>query len=90
MTAQTMATVFSEKLSRSTTHQIGALPMVYPIVESLRLREIVNQLRDTRADIDLGRVTEVLLLNRLLAPQPLCWVQRWARDTVLPEYLAGP
>lgn len=90
MTEQTMAAVFSDSLSRGATHQIGALPVVYPILESLRLREIVNQLRGTRADIDLGRVTEVLLLNRLLAPQPLCWVQRWARDTVLPEYLDTP
>ena len=90
MTEQTMAAVLSESLSRSTTHQIGALPVVYPILESLRLREIVNQLRGTRADIDLGRVLEVLLLNRLLAPQPLCWIQRWARDTVLPEYLDTP
>lgn len=90
MPAQTMATVLSEKLSRSTTHQIGVLPVVYPLVESLRLREIVNQLRGTRADIDLGRVTEVVLLNRLLAPQPLCWVQRWASETVLPEYLDTP
>jgi transposase len=90
MTEQTMAAVFSDTLSRGTTQQIGALPVVYPLVERLRLREIVNQLRGTRADIDLGRATEVLLLNRLLAPQPLCWVQRWASETVLPEYLDTP
>jgi transposase len=90
MPEQTMATVFSEALRGGTTHQIGALAVVYPLLEKLRVREIVNQLRGTRADIDLGRITEVLLLNRLLAPQPLCWVQRWARETVLPEYLATP
>jgi transposase len=87
MTERTMAEAFSEALGSQTTRQIGALPVVYPILETLGLREIVNDLRYTRADIDPGRIAELLTLNRLLAPQPLCWVQRWASDTVLPEVL---
>ena len=87
MTERTMAEVFDETLGRRTTCQIGALPVVYPILETMRLREIVNELRYTGADIDLGRIAELLTLNRLLAPQPLCWVKRWASDTVLPEML---
>lgn len=90
MTERTMAEVFGEALGRRTTRQIGALPVVYPILETLKLREIVNGLRHTGADIDLGRIAELLTLNRLLAPQPLCWVKRWAEDTVLPEVLATP
>jgi len=90
MTKRTMADAFGEALGRRTTHQIGALPVVYPILEALRLREIVNGLRYTGADIDLGRIADLLTLNRLLAPQPLCWVKRWAQDTVLPEVLDTP
>lgn len=87
MTERTMAETFGEALSHQRTRQIGALPVVYPILETLGLREIVNRLRYTRADIDLGRIAELLTLNRLLAPQPLYRVRRWAADTVLPEVL---
>jgi len=52
MTERTMAEVFDETLGRRTTCQIGALPVVYPILETMRLREIVNELRYTGADID--------------------------------------
>ncbi|MDH4138328.1 MAG: IS1634 family transposase [Anaerolineae bacterium] len=90
MTERTMAEVFGEALGRRTTCQIGALPVVYPVLGTLGLREIVNNLCYTRADIDLGRIAELLTLNRLLAPQPLCWVKRWASDTVLPEVLDMP
>jgi len=90
MTERTMAEVFGEALGRRTTRQIGALPVVYPILETFGLRGVVNRLHYTRADIDLGRIGELLTLNRLLAPQPLCWVKRWASDTVLPEVLDTP
>ena len=90
MTERTMAEAFEAALGSRTTRQIGALPVVYPILETLGLREIVNTLCYTRADIDLGRIAELLTLNRLLAPQPLCWVKRWASDTVLPEMLDMP
>ena len=90
MTERTMAEVFDEALVSQTTRQIGALPVVYPILETLGLREVVNDLCYTRADIDLGRIAELLTLNRLLAPQPMYWVKRWASDTVLPEMLDMP
>ncbi len=39
--------------------------MVYPILETLKLREMVNDLLYTGADIDLGRIAELLTLNRI-------------------------
>ena len=90
MTERTIAEAFGEALDSQTTRQIGALPVVHPVLGTLGLREIVNDLCYTRADIDLGRIAQLLTLNRLLAPQPLCWVQRWASDTVLPEVLDMP
>lgn len=67
--------------------QIGALPLLYPILEELAVRQVVNELVPTKADIDLGRIVVLLTLNRLLAPQPLYQVQEWLAETVLPEVL---
>ncbi len=67
--------------------QMGALPLLYPILEVLGVRQTVNELVPTEADIDLGRVVLLLTLHRLLAPQPLYQVQDWLAETVLPEVL---
>lgn len=71
MTERTMAKALGELLDSQTTHQIGALPVVYPILETLRLREVVNDLRYTRADIETHQrlqgvvtLTEELLAHR--------------------------
>lgn len=66
-----------------TPRQIGGVPVLYPLLEELRVRDTINALRQTRADIDLGRLVEVLTLNRLLAPQPLYRVGQWAAQTVV-------
>lgn len=67
--------------------QIGALPLVCPILDELRVRQTVDALVPSQADIDLGLVVVMLALNRLLAPQPLYHVQDWLIGTVLPELL---
>jgi transposase len=56
---------------------------VYPLLEAWQVRETINALCGTRADIDLGRLVEVLTLNRLLAPHPLCHIGEWADQTVV-------
>ena len=67
--------------------QVGALPLLYPILSGLEVRQTVNELVPTEADIDLGRIVLLLTLNRLLAPRPLYQVQDWLAETVLPEVL---
>jgi transposase len=71
--------------------QLGAVPLLVPIVERLKLREIVNARCHPDGavlpDLDLGRVVEVIVFNRLLAPRPLVHVETWLADTVLPELL---
>ncbi len=67
--------------------QMGALPLIQPILAELRLRAIVNELMPSAADVDLGQMVVLLVLNRLLAPQPLYEVQSWLHETVLPEVL---
>lgn len=67
--------------------QIGALPLVYPILTDLEVHQTTNDLVPSQADIDLGQVVILLALNRLLAPQPLYHVQDWLAGAVLPQVL---
>jgi transposase len=74
-------------IRRLQTRQIGALPLVYPILTALAIRRTVNELVASEADVDLGQIVVLLVLNRLLAPQPLYGIQDWLAGTVLPEVL---
>jgi hypothetical protein len=83
MTPPNWATQVAAALTESSPRQVGAVPLVYPLLEALQVRETINALRWSRADIDLGRVVEVLLLNRLMSPQPLYHVGEWAAQAVI-------
>ncbi len=67
--------------------QIGALPLVCPILTELQVRLTTNEVVPSQADIDVGQIVVLLTLNRLLAPQPLCHVKEWLVETVLPQVL---
>lgn len=82
-----LANNIRQAIGQARTLSLGALPLFYPILDTLDLRGIVNALRPTKANIDLGLVALVLVLNRLMAPQPLYWVNRWLAQTVLPAAL---
>jgi transposase len=85
---------WAERVAAATQHssprQIGAIPVIYPIVQDLGLRETVDRLCPGRTKINRGQIAEVLALNRLMAPQPLYHVQRWAAQTILPDLLQVP
>lgn len=83
MTSFSWADRIAAATVQSTPRQVGAVPVVYPLLEELRVRETINALRQTGADIDLGRLVEVLTLNRLMAPQPIYRVGKWATQTVV-------
>jgi transposase len=87
MSQHTLADTYRQIRQRADTQVVGALPLVYPILEDLGLSSTVNTLRPSKVDIDLGRVSLLLALNRLLAPKPLYQVGAWAGQTVLPELL---
>ena len=67
--------------------QMSALPLIQPILADLQLRATVNELVPSQADVDLGQIVVLLVLNRLLAPQPLYEIQDWLGGTVLPAVL---
>lgn len=83
MRGQALADSVRRAIRHSDTLQLGAIPVLYPILETLGLRAIVNTLCATEADLDLGRVLLVLVLNRLLSPQPLSAIQDWVAHTVV-------
>jgi transposase len=83
MSVSTWANHMAAALTDTISRQVGAIPVVYPVVEQLQVRSIINGLCATKADLDLGRLVEVLLLNRLLAPQPLAHVGEWAEQSVV-------
>lgn len=68
---------------QTTTRQVGAVPLLYPLLEALQVRRTINAQRETGADIDLGRLVEILVLNRLMAPYPLSRVGQWSAQTVV-------
>jgi transposase len=79
---------FGQALCTIRTRQIGALPLILPILDALQLRTLTNATVPGQADIDLGQVLIILTLSRLLAPQPLYQIQPWLATTVLPQVLA--
>lgn len=81
------ATCFGQAIHTVQSRQIGALPVLQPILSALQVRETGNALAPSQADIDLGQIVVLLVLNRLLAPRPLAGMQDWFAGTVLPEVL---
>ncbi len=90
MCDQTLADTVRQAIRQPDTLQLGAIPLLYPILDTLGLRDTINALCPTEADLDVGRVMLMLVLNRLMSPQPLCWVDRWAARTVLGVALDVP
>ena len=85
--AATVDAVVDQALVRS----LGAVPLLLPLCAHLGLREVVNRRCYPEGtgpeEIDVGRSVLVLILNRLVAPQPLVHVETWLAQTVLPDLL---
>ncbi len=70
-------------------NQVGVLQ---PVLEQLHLREIVRDALQTvqgeeTTVVASGRLVEVLVLNRLMAPRPQYRVGEWLQDSVLARRL---
>jgi transposase len=88
--ALTMAQVV-DWLTRSQLRlHLGALPVLYALLEVLQVREIINRHCPTSAQVDHGTVAMVLILNRLVAPRPLYRVADWLARTALVYTLGVP
>ena len=88
--ALTMATVVDALTRAQLRRQLGAVPVLYAMLEILQVREIVNRYCPSAAQVDQGTVAVVLILNRLMAPRPLVHVADWVAQTVLTQMLGVP
>lgn len=86
----TMAQVVDWLTARQVRSQLGALPVLYALLETLQVRQIINRHCRSQAEVDHGTVALVLILNRLLLPLPLCQVVDWVGQTVLVAVLGVP
>lgn len=86
----TMAQLVDWLTAKQVRYQLGALPVLYALLETLQVRQIINRHCPTRAEVDHGTVALVLLLNRLMLPLPLCQVADWVGQTVLGTVLGVP
>lgn len=85
--AVTLAEVVDWLTARQQHYQIGALPVLYALLETLQVRPIINRHCPTRAEVDHGTGALVLILNRLMFPLPLYQVADWLGCTVLVNVL---
>jgi transposase len=88
--ALTMAQVVDWLTKAQLRHHLGALPVLYSLLEVLQVRDIINQHCPTAAEVDHGTVALVLILNRLIAPRPLYRVADWLARTMLVNHLGVP
>lgn len=79
----TMAQIVDLLTRSQLCRHLGALPVLYGLLEVLQVREIINRHCPTRADVDHGAVAMVMILNRLVAPRPLFRIADWMSRTVL-------
>ena len=88
--ALTMATVVDLLTQAQLRRYMGALPILYGLMEILQVRQIINRHCPTAAEVDHGTVALVMILNRLVAPRPLSWIADWVARTVLVHTLDIP
>jgi transposase len=72
------------------SYQLGALPVLYALLETLKVRQVINRYCPTQGEVDHGTVALVLVLNRLMFPLPLYRVADWVGQTVLTAVLGVP
>jgi hypothetical protein len=85
-----MAQVVDWLTASQLRYQLGALPVLYALLETLNVRDIINRHCPTRAKVDHGAVALVLILNRLMFPLPLYHIADWVAQTVLAGVLGIP
>lgn len=86
-----MATIVDLLTKSQMRQQLGCLPVLYAVLDVLRVREIINRYCPTpKAEVDYGTVSIVLILNRLTAPRALYRVADWVAQTVLVQTLGVP
>ena len=85
-----MAQVVDWLTASQLRYQLGALPILYALLETLNVRDIINRQCPSRVEVDHGTVALVLIFNRLMFPLPLYQIADWVAQTVLVAVLGIP
>ena len=85
-----MAQIVEWLTASQVRYPLGALPVLYTLLETLQIRQIINRHCPTQADVDHGKVAIMLVLNRLMLPLPLYQITDWVGQTVLVAVLGVP
>jgi len=88
--ALTLAQVVDLLTQAQFRRHLGALPVLYALLETLQVRTIINRHCPTGAEVDHGTVALVLVLNRLTMPLPAYQIADWLARTVLASVLGIP
>lgn len=83
----TLAWVLDRLTQRQMRRYLGALPVLYTVLQELKVEETINQYCPSRSEVSHGTVALVLVLNRLHAPRALWRVADWLGQTVLETVL---
>lgn len=78
-----LATLVDCVIQSQCRYKLGALPVLYALLEILEVRESINRHCKSKAEVDHGTVALVLILNRLMLPLPLSQISDWVGQTVL-------
>jgi transposase len=85
--ALSLATVVDWVARAQLRRSLGALPVLYAVLEVLRVEAIINRHCPSEAEVSHGTMALVLILNRLTAPRALVNVADWVGRTVLTQTL---
>jgi transposase len=88
--ALSLATLVDWVTRAQLRRNLGALPVLYAMLELLRVAEVINRHCPSEAEVSHGVVAVVLILNRLTAPRALVKVADWVGRTVLTQTLGVP
>lgn len=78
-----LASVVDCVIQSQVRYKLGALPVLYTLLEILEVRESINRHCKSKAEVEHGTVALVLILNRLMLPLPLSQISDWVGQTVL-------
>ena len=79
----TMADVVDMLTASQLHYKLGALPVLYALLQTLEVETIINRHCPTRGDVNHGTVALVLVMNRLMLPLPLYQISDWVGQTCL-------
>jgi len=83
----TLAWVMDRLTKSQMRRSLGALPLLYRVLEELKLEPIINQYCPGRSEVSHGTGALVMTLNRLHAPRAVRRVSDWLGQTVLVHIL---